>query len=152
MRRRDVDAPADRLRLRGRPLARWALIGVLAQLSVRALVGGGALIAAPSGRIVGLSTDALGRTPFGDYLVPGILLFAGFGIGSAVVCYGLYAGVRRAPVGAVAVGAGLLAWLAVELLAGFERPTVWLNLATAVAVIGLGLSHSVRTARDQPAE
>ncbi|TKX86033.1 hypothetical protein EXE43_10510 [Halorubrum sp. SS5] len=132
------------MRPRGRHPETLALIAVLAQLSARALVGGAALIAAPSGRIVGLSTDALDRTPFGDYLVPGIVLFAVFGVGSGAVCYGLYAGRERAPAAAAAVGLALLGWLAVEALAGFDRPTLWLNLATAVAAVALATRPAVR--------
>ncbi|TKX56517.1 hypothetical protein EXE44_14740 [Halorubrum sp. SS7] len=132
------------MRLRGRHPETLALIAVLAQLSVRALVGGAALIAAPSGRIVGLSPAALGRTPFADYLVPGIVLFAVFGVGSGAVCYGLYAGRERAPAAAAAVGLALLGWLAVEALAGFDRPTLWLNLATAVAAVALATRPAVR--------
>jgi hypothetical protein len=132
------------MRLRGRPASLWLLIAVLGQLSLRALVGGAALIAAPSGRIVGLSTDALGRAPFADYLVPGVVLFAAFGVAPAVVCHALYAGRRRAPAAAAAVGLGLLCWLAVEALAGFDRPTMWLNLATALAALALASRPSVR--------
>ncbi|SFR38863.1 hypothetical protein [Halorubrum sodomense] len=144
MRLRDADAADGRFRFRGRPLVSWLLIAALVQLSVRALVGGAALIAAPSGRIVGLSTDALARTPFDDYLVPGVVLFVVFGLVSAAVCYGVYAGRKGAPAAAAAVGLALLGWLAVEALAGFDRPTIWLNLATAVAALALASRPCVR--------
>jgi hypothetical protein len=134
------------MRVRGRPLASWALIAVLAQLSVRGIAGGTALVAAPSGRLVGLTVDGLARTPFPDYRLPGLVLLVAFGLAPAAACYALSARLPRAPAAAAAVGAALLCWLLVEALAGFERPTMWPNLATAVAVVALASRPSVGAA------
>ncbi|QKG94249.1 hypothetical protein EXE43_19895 [Halorubrum sp. SS5] len=59
---------------------------------------------------------------------------------SSIVCYGLYTRRRWARPGAIVVALALLVWVAV----GFSRPTVYLNVATAVGVLGVALSSAVR--------
>lgn len=122
----------------------WLLLGVLGQLSVRALAGGTALVVAPSGRLVGLSREPLATTPVGDFLLPGLVLLVAFGATPAVVCYGLAARRPWARRGAVAVGLALLVWILVEAVVGFARATVLLNLVTAVGVVGLAARRAVR--------
>ena len=117
---------------------------MLAQLSARALVGGAALIVAPSGRTVGASTAPLDRLPVDDFLLPGVALLVAFGVAPAVVAAGLYLRRRRAPAAATAVGVALLGWLLIEAFAGFDRPTTALNVATALAAIGLASHSAVR--------
>jgi hypothetical protein len=129
---------------RPRPVLPWLLVAVLGQLSARALAGGVALVVAPSGAIVGLPTAPLEGTPFADFLVPGVVLVVAFGLVPAAVCYAVYAARAWAWTGAVGVGVALVAWVAVELAVGFDRPTVYLNLATAVAAVLLALHPSVR--------
>ncbi len=130
--------------IRGRPASLWVLLALLGQLSARALAGGAALIADPTGALVGLPREPLGATPVGDFLVPGLVLALAFGVGSAVVCYGLVARREWARRGAVAVGLALLVWILVEVAVGFVRATVPLNLGTAVGVLALAARRSVR--------
>ncbi|TKX74513.1 hypothetical protein EXE46_08215 [Halorubrum sp. GN11_10-6_MGM] len=137
-------------RPRGRPLATWLLIAVAGQLSVRGLVGGAALVAAPSGRLVGASTAPLDGLPVGDFLLSGVALFVAFGVAPGVVAAALYGRRGWAPPAAAAVGAALLGWLSVELLAGFDRPTAWLNLATALALLALAGRRSLRAEARTP--
>jgi hypothetical protein len=63
---------------------------LLGQLSVRAAIGGVALLVAPSGALVGLSPGPLDATPVTDFFVPGLVLLVAFGLVPSVVCYGLY--------------------------------------------------------------
>lgn len=130
--------------IRGRSLSFWLLILLLGQLSVRAVVGGGALLVAPSGRLVGLPTGPLDSTPFSDFFLPGLVLFLAFGVAPATVCYGLYTGRRWAWPAAIAVALALLLWISIEVSVGFSRPTVYLNLGTA---IGIGLIATYSTVR-----
>lgn len=125
-------------------MAVWLLLAVLGQLSLRALVGGAALVLAPTGRIIGLSTVPLDGTPFGDFLVPGLVLLTVFGLGSAVLCYGLYAGYRWSWLWSIGMGIAMLGWLFVELAVGFNRPTIYLNLGTAGAILLLAFHPSIR--------
>jgi len=138
------------MRVRGRPAILWVLLAALGQLSARALVGGVALLMAPSGEIVGLSSAPLDRTPFGDFLVPGIILFVVFGLVPAVVCYALYTRRWWGWITSVGVAVAMLVWLLVEVTVGFERPTIYLNLATAGAILLLAVHPAVRQDRSDP--
>lgn len=132
------------MRLRGRPLVTWILLAVLGQLSLRALVGGGALLVVPSGALVGLSTGLLEGTPFADFLVPGLVLLVCFGAVPVAVCYALYTRRRWGWPAAVGVAIALVGWLAVQGAIGYDRPTIYLNLGTAVAIVVLALHPAVR--------
>lgn len=132
---------------RDRPLVHWILLLVLGQLSIRALIGGTALLLAPSGRIVGLSTTTLAGTPFKNYIVPGLILLVAFGVAPSIVSVALHRDRRWGWVGAVVVGFALIGWILVEVALGFERPTLYVNLATAGAMIGLSTHPSVRQSR-----
>ena len=130
--------------IRGRPRSVWVLFLLLGQLSARAIVGGSALLVDPSGTLVGAPTGPLAATPFTDFVVPGLVLLSVFGLAPAGVCYGLYARQRWARAGSVGVGVALLVWIAVELAVGFSRPTVYLNLGTAIGTAGLAVHPAVR--------
>ena len=136
------------LRLRGRPAILWVLLAVLGQLAVRAAIGGVALLMAPSGEIVGLSSAPLDRTPFGDFLVPGSILLVVFGFVPAVVCYALYTRRWWGWITSVGVAVAMLVWVLVEVTIGFDRPTIYLNLVTAGAILVLAVHPSVR--HDRP--
>jgi hypothetical protein len=124
------------------------LLAVLDQLAVRAAIGGVALLMAPSGEIVGLSVALLDGTPFEDFLVPGIVLLVVFGLVPAVACYGLYTRRRWGWTTSVGIAVALLVWVLVEVTVGFERPTIYLNLATAGAILVLAVHQTVR--HDRP--
>lgn len=130
--------------VRGRPLSVWLLGVLLGQLSVRGFVGGAALVVDPSGRIVGAPTAPLDTIPVSDFLVPGLVLILAFGLLPAGVCYGLYAGRRWARLAAIAVSLALLLWIVVEVVLGFSRPTVFLNLGTAIGIGGVAMYPAVR--------
>jgi hypothetical protein len=57
------------------------LLGLLAFLGIGAIGGGGALILSPSGKLIGgLPVSILAKSPFSDFLIPGIILFFVLGI------------------------------------------------------------------------
>lgn len=114
-------------------------------LGLGALAGGGALIADPTGASIQLSNDWLAGSPFADYLVPGIVLFAVFGIGSFVVCGAVLLRRRWSWYGAIGLGVALLAWLAVQ-IAVIERLS-WLHALYAGIAIGLVLLAARPTSR-----
>jgi peptidoglycan/LPS O-acetylase OafA/YrhL len=133
------------MRLRDRPLSHWVLLATLGQLAARAVVGGIALVVDPSGALANASPAPLAATPLDDFLLPGVLLFALFGIGSALAGYGLHARRPWGRAAAIAVGVSLGVWVGVETALGFVRPTRALNLATAFAVLALAASPLVRS-------
>jgi len=61
--------------------ARKGLLFLLLFLGMSALVGGSGLVADPSGAAIGLPLDLLRGSPFGDYLVPGLVLLIVLGAG-----------------------------------------------------------------------
>jgi hypothetical protein len=135
------------MRIRGRPAILWVLLAVLGQLAVRATIGGFALLMVPSGEIVGLSPAPLDGTPFENFLVPGLILFGAFGLVPAVVCYGLYTRRRWGWITSVGVAVAMLVWVFVEVVVGFDRPTIYLNLATAGVIVVIAVHPAVRRDR-----
>src|ERR1700730_1042352 len=72
--------PAQRTSTRRLPgIARLA-VGLELFLSIGALYGGGSLMVAPDGHLLGIPTSLLRGTPFGSFLVPGICLFSLVGV------------------------------------------------------------------------
>lgn len=140
------------MRIRGRPAILWVLLAVLGQLSVRGTIGGGALLLAPGGGIIDVSTAPLKGTPVGDFLLPGIILIVGFGLVPAVVCYALYTRHLWGWLASVGVAFALLIWVLAEVAIGFDRPTIYLNLGTAGTILVLAVHPAVRQNESAPAK
>lgn len=128
-----------------RPLSRFAKasIGLEVLLSVGALGGGLVLIVAPRGEIMPLPVSALAGSPFDTYLGPGLILFTVLGLGPLVAAGLALRRHRLAPFAAVAVGAALLIWVAVEIaIIGYstEPPlqAIYLVLGVTISVVALG--------------
>ena len=65
-------------------------LSMLAFLGLSAIGGGGALIISPSGKLIGgLPLSILERSPFNDFLVPGIILFVVLGILPGLLVFAL---------------------------------------------------------------
>ena len=68
--------------------ARNIHLSLLAFLGLGAIGGGGALIISPSGKLLGgLPLSILARSPFTDFLIPGIILFTVLGLFPSVLVY-----------------------------------------------------------------
>jgi hypothetical protein len=131
-----------------------AAIGLLLLLGLGALAGGAALVAQPDGSVMQFDTALLEGSPFGDFLIPGLILGVLFGAGSlAVAVMGL---VRSplAPFLAFAIGCAQMIWIVVELAIirelSFLHPTffgVGLLIAAASVVWGWPTFTAWRAAR-----
>jgi hypothetical protein len=101
-----------------RPPLGWSGRIALAALGFLALgaIGGGALmVAAPDGHLMQWDTSMLAGSPFGDFLVPGLILGGLFGLGSlATIAFGLR-GSPIAPFIGFAIGCAQMIWITVEL-------------------------------------
>ena len=90
-------------------------LGLVAFLAVAALGGGwGLMNPAPDGSGLGMSVSWLEGSPFTSYVIPGLILFGVFGVGSLVT---VVAGLLRssvAPYFAFALGVGQMIWIVVE--------------------------------------
>lgn len=77
------------MQAKGRPFAVYLLYFLQLFLGLGAIFGGGALVIDPSGDLIRIPVSLLERSPFSDFLVPGILLLVVFGIIPLIVFYGL---------------------------------------------------------------
>jgi len=104
--------PNGRKQLRSRFAKATLVLELL--LSFGALGGGLVLMVAPRGEIMPLPLTALAGSPFDTYFVPGLILFGVLGLGPLVAAVLTWTRHPLAPVAALAVGAALLIWVAVE--------------------------------------
>ena len=117
-------------------------LGVLqAFIGVGAVAGGLGLALDPSGESVGLPLELLNETPFSNFLIPGIVLFAVNGLGSLTGAIASFARHRYAGLAAIALGAFLTAWIGVQVywFAGFHW-LHWLYLCLGLVELALGWS------------
>ena len=117
-------------------------------LGIGALFGGGALILAPDGHLLGMPTSLLAATPFSSFLVPGICLFAFVGVAPLLAAA---IGIGRqsiAPAAAVAVGLTLMGWICAEMVAlagpGSLAWALYLVLGTCITAVGIAWWRSSR--------
>ena len=110
-------------------------------LGLGALFGGGALILAPDGHLLGMPNTLLAGSPFPSFLVPGIVLFTFVGLAPLLAAA---VTIRRgvfAPLAAVAVGLTLIGWVSVEMVVlagpGSLAWALYLVLGAAIAAIGV---------------
>jgi hypothetical protein len=115
---RSALAPSAGMRSAARHLPAAAFItlavaGII--LGPAAIFGGWNLASQPDGSGMQMPVSWLEHSPFADYLVPGLILLVVFGIGSFVlVALGLFRA-AIAPYLAIALGAGQLIWIGVQL-------------------------------------
>lgn len=93
-----------------------ALLAVLVFQGLSGLAGGFGLISDPSGGAVGLPASWLEGSPFGNYLVPGLILFAVLGVLPLVAAWGVWTRRWWSWIAALFVGAALVTWIAVQIL------------------------------------
>ena len=74
---------------RHRPIAVWALVGILSFIAIGGLVTGPQLIADPTGAVIGADHISLDRTPIDDWTAVGWFLIVVMGIVPAVIAWGL---------------------------------------------------------------
>ncbi len=120
-------------------------------LGLGALFGGGALILAPDGHLLGMPTKLLAGSPFPSFLVPGMTLFTLIGVAPLLAAAFTVRRQALAPLAAVAVGLTLIGWVSVEMvvLAGLGSLawTMYLVLGTSIVAIGVAWWRSSRATR-----
>lgn len=129
------------------PIALRLYLAGAAVLAVSATAGGAMLMLDPTGSSLGLPLAWLEGSPFADYLVPGLVLFGVFGIGSLVVVYSILHRLRWAWLAAVGLGAAQVVWILVEYaIIEMFHPLHLVYAGLGVALVALALRPSVRSA------
>jgi hypothetical protein len=102
---------------------RRILASILGLIGLNAILAGYGFIGTPDGSAVGIPQEWLADTPFGDYLIPGAILF-GLGVLHLCAAYLEIRGDRTASWIAQVAGAGLLVWIVVQaaMMGSFRHP------------------------------
>jgi hypothetical protein len=135
------------------------LLVLLALLGVGAVFGGAILIVSPSGKLFGMPLSMLDKSPFTDFLIPGIILFAVLGLAPCLLVFALlkkpvsvlaerfnfYPDMHWAWTGSICVAFALIIWIQVETF--FLQSVHWSHLLYmfwAIAILFVALLPSVR--------
>lgn len=105
---------------------RWKLLSVLHLfIGLTAIVGGGALVVWPTGRMLGMTVAQLAPSPFTDFLLPGILLYGAVGVHHAIAAYLVARREPGAELASFSSGLALLIWIGVEM--AMVKDSHWLQ-------------------------
>ena len=96
-------------------------------IGIGAVPAGFLFIVDPTGASLGFPLEWLADTPFKNYLVPGIFLFGVNGIGSLTGAFLTFRRHWLASLAAVGLGAFLIGWIAVQVIA-LGPPPHWLQI------------------------
>lgn len=138
---------ARRTNPHARPISFHLLAAAVLLQGLSGISGGIALVADPSGAVLGLPVTLLADSLFRDYLFPGLILFGVLGILSLIVAWALW---RRLPwsfYGSAFVGIALVVWIIVQILMiGYsgDPPLQALYGGLGLGILGLSILRSVR--------
>lgn len=133
--------------MRHRPASVLALLSLLGFQGLSGVAGGLGLVYDPSGSTVGLPLELLEESPFGDYMVPGLILLLALGVVPCLVAIALWNRRRWARMAGLLVGAALVFWIVVQVgLIGYqaEPPLQMVYGAIGVIIVGLASFPSVK--------
>lgn len=136
-----------------RPTAWYVLLVALVFQGLSGIAGGIGFLVDPSGATLGIPLEWLEGSPFANYLIPGLVLLIVLGVLPLIVVTGVWRRSRWGRISAVAVGAALLIWLAVEILVvGYqpEPPFQAVYAALGVAIMVAASAPSVRSLFNTP--
>jgi hypothetical protein len=136
-----IEAPHSAFPTRPLSVIERVTAGLEIVLGLGALAGGGLLVAAPDGHLLGMPATTLAGTPFTSFLVPGALLFAFNGVLPMVAAAATLRRMAIAPRLAILVGITLVTWISTEmvLLAGLGSLAwaFYLLLGGCIAALGI---------------
>jgi hypothetical protein len=118
---------------------RLTLVITEAFVAPSAFGAGAMFVAAPSGRLMGMTEATLARSPFGSYLVPGIVLFVVVGGTQGVAVVAEIRCWPRAGRLSVVAGVVLAGWIAVQVgMIGLGHPMQPSLFVVGVVIAGMG--------------
>ncbi len=109
-------------------------------IAIGAVGGGLILILDPSGQDMGFSIDLLSNSPFTNYLIPGLFLFAVNGFGNFYCAFLSFRKHRYAGYAGILFGAVMMAWILVQVAIigwGSWLQPLFLFLGALELVVGL---------------
>ncbi len=149
--------------LRHIPLARGLLVACLLLLALGALPAGWGLMMQPDGSSLGMSVNLLAGSVFNDFTVPGLVLFAFFGVGSLFALGGLLFWSSGAPSPsqpalrlkenwpaalAALLGLGQMIWIVVQIIVirtfSILQPTLFI-VGAAILFLALRVAFAPNT-------
>jgi len=119
-------------------------------IGIGGVAGGFGLVTEPNGENLGFQVDLLSKSPFTDYLIPGIILLVVIGFGSLIGGVLSFFRYRYAGLYAVVLGAFLMIWIIAQVW--WIGLTIWLqplffSLGTVELILGLLLFRNERQAK-----
>lgn len=132
---------------RHRPIALNALMIILAFQGLSGVAGGLGLVLDPSGSLLAIPIEWLDGSPFGDYLIPGIVLLVGLGVFPLILVTFMWRGIPWSLDAGAGVGVILLVWLGIEIFViGYQPvpPFQAVYAAVGISIIVLAYAPSVR--------
>jgi len=126
----------------------YILMTLLLFQGLSGLLGGYMLVTDPTGASLGIPLEWLEGSPFGSYLVPGLILLIVLGIFPLAVLNGVRRSRGWSRYGVLAVGGGLVIWLIVEVaVIGYhaEPPFQAIYGAVGLALLALAFMPGVRS-------
>ncbi|RKR84674.1 hypothetical protein BDD43_4924 [Mucilaginibacter gracilis] len=141
-------------------IGRNCLILLLGFLSLGAIGGGASLIISPNGSLIGMPLFLLKKSPFHDFLIPGIVLFLLLGVAPFVLVFALirkpasefaeklncYDDMYWAWTFSIYTAFMLIAWIQLEMM--FLQAVSWLHtfyMSLAIAILFVALLPAVRS-------
>ncbi len=133
-----------------RPRLHFVLAAALVFQGLSGIAGGLALVADPTGELIGIPLVWLEGSPFRDYRIPGIVLLVVLGMVPLGIAWAVWTQRRGAWHGALVVAMALLIWIAVEIAVVGYQPQPPLQLlygSLGLFLLFLLLLPSVRHSR-----
>jgi len=145
--------------------ARNVLLILLGFLALGAIIGGGTLTISPTGKLLRMPLYLLEKSPFNNYLIPGIILFSVFGLAPLLLIFALL----KKPIGKFAetfnffkdmhwswtysiyVAFALIIWLQIEMM--FLQTVYWIHtfyMIYAIVLIFVALLPQIRNIYKKP--
>lgn len=132
--------------------ARYKILGYLQIfVGMGAIAGGLPLIISPQGNAMGMPLELLEKSPFTNYLIPGIILFTINGLGQLFSAWYSLKLLKPASLLGIIFGAALIGWLLVQIFyLGFSTwmQALYLAIGTIEVFLALGIfrKHNVKQA------
>jgi hypothetical protein len=116
-----------------------------------AIAGGIQLIIVPDGSGMGMSTEILSKSPFTNFLIPGITLFTVIGLGNLLGAWFSLNDKKNAGIYGSIMGATLISWMLIQIILigwGIWLQPFYLAIGTVELILGFILFKRMKSQND----